>query len=471
MMSGGSHIAKITRSLEYLETLAPEHDDELVLMIDGYDVWFQLPAEVLVRRYYDILSDTDMRLEQRYGQKGWSMAFDKRLHDGLSSRIVFAAGKRCAPNQVHTIACYALPESPLPMDLYGQDTDTPIGHNQYYSGRQRYLNSGIIMGPVRDMRKLFERANVSTTREELWLKGDIAPGDPSDNGSGGSDYFYHGSDQSIFAKIWGRQEYVFEVLRRRLNPDWESEQDTYKSSSIESTRVNDILNPDFPHEHWNDEHFQIRDETSVQEIDHPDPWTTDPQELLRTYAFGITMDYFSDLGHQTANSELDATWLTHGGQQPLSAQIEQHRPRRAFDCRDPWASNSAISISTNKPNALADVVDSYHPSNVTRNENNQNIPNPWLETPLYTHICLARIPVMIHHNGDKGARERDWNRMSWLYDVARPLLSTSDMERDDAASEATYGGACTDKGNCVSWNEMCPKEMLDEGQIFGPDKV
>lgn len=220
MMGGGSHIAKITRTLEYLEKLGSDSDDELVLMIDGYNIWFQLPVEVLVSRYYDILSETDIRLEQRYTQRGWLAARDQELHGELSSRIVFAAGKRCAPNQVHTIACYALPASPLPEDLYGEDTDTPIGHNQYYSARQRYLNSAIIMGPVRDMRKLFERANVSTSREELWLAGAVGPQDLTDNGSGGSEYFYHGSDQSIFAKIWGRQEYALEVLRRRLNPDW-----------------------------------------------------------------------------------------------------------------------------------------------------------------------------------------------------------------------------------------------------------
>lgn len=241
---------------------------------------------------------------------------------------------------------------------------------------------------------------------------------------------------------------------------------------IESSLINDILKPNFPHERWEDERFQIQGGMSVEETYQPDPWTADPNELLRTSSFGITMDYFSDLGHQTANSELDATWLTHRGQQSLSAQIEQHVPRGPFDCRAPWVDGTAVPVNSSPHNLLADVLSSTHPSTTSPDSDNQNTTNPWLETPLYTHICLARIPFMIHHNGDTGARERDWHRMSWLYDVARPLLFTSNLAESDArvpsAAASNFGGACTDKGDCVDWSQMCPKEMMDGAHIFGP---
>lgn len=60
----------------------------------------------------------------------------------IRQTIVFGAGKRCAPNQMHTVACYPIPGSPLPDDLYGANTDTIMGKNKYTSMKQRYLNSG-----------------------------------------------------------------------------------------------------------------------------------------------------------------------------------------------------------------------------------------------------------------------------------------------------------------------------------------
>src|SRR4051794_38061721 len=47
---GGLHIAKITGTLDYLNSLGPESDQELVLMVDGFDMWFQLPPSVLIDR-------------------------------------------------------------------------------------------------------------------------------------------------------------------------------------------------------------------------------------------------------------------------------------------------------------------------------------------------------------------------------------------------------------------------------------
>lgn len=101
---------------------------------------------------------------------------------------------------MHTVACYPIPDSPLPDDLYGANTDTVMGKNKVTSHRQRYLNSGYdstffpdaatksdklcryIMGPAKDMRLMFRRA---------WEKVEANQDhDPWDNGSGGSDFMY-----------------------------------------------------------------------------------------------------------------------------------------------------------------------------------------------------------------------------------------------------------------------------------------
>ncbi|KAK3674042.1 hypothetical protein LTR78_006245 [Recurvomyces mirabilis] len=222
------------------------------------DIWFQLRAEVLLSRYYKINQEANERLRNRLGSAVEA--------ESLKQTIIFGAGKRCAPNQLHTVACYSMPDSPLPDDLYGSNTDTIMGRNKYTSLKQRYLNSGYIIGPVGDLRKMFQRAwdKVQATKDQMdW-----------DNGSHGSDFMYHGSDQSIFNEILGEQEFQREVMRRRHR----SQSDRIKgiggvpkATHIEGTLIRDPLKPDFTHE----------------TIEHKDG---KPDE------FGIGLDYFSELG-------------------------------------------------------------------------------------------------------------------------------------------------------------------------------
>jgi hypothetical protein len=50
LVAGGSHLAKITGVLDYLNSLESDRDKDLVLMVDGHDVWFQLRPGVLIER-------------------------------------------------------------------------------------------------------------------------------------------------------------------------------------------------------------------------------------------------------------------------------------------------------------------------------------------------------------------------------------------------------------------------------------
>lgn len=54
LASGGSHLAKIPGVLRYLSDLGPENDNDLIVVIDGYDVWFQLTPGMLLARFHDI---------------------------------------------------------------------------------------------------------------------------------------------------------------------------------------------------------------------------------------------------------------------------------------------------------------------------------------------------------------------------------------------------------------------------------
>ena len=355
--------------------------------------------ETLLSRYYSINQAGNERLRARLGK-----AFEK---EALQQSIIFGAGKRCAPNQVHTVACYPIPESPLPEDLYGSNTDTIMGRNKYTSLRQKYLNSGYAIGPIKDMRFMFQRAleKVEALSDHIeW-----------DNGSGGSDFMYHGSDQSIFNTILGEQEFQREVMRRRhlSYVDRVRDRKKPKVAKIEGTLIDDPLEPSFVHEPM--EHKPGK-----------------PDE------FGIGLDYFSELGQQTVNSEEDSHYLVY--KDTVSEQIKDRHGH--FDCQSRVRGILPEDISINPaPMASLDVGEDVS----------------WTDVPLYTNLCLDRIPVMIHHNGDKRARENTWSNM-WIQPRARKLMQ---RVLKGKVSENT-GGAHVQGGTSLDWEGICTEDMEKE---------
>lgn len=197
-------------------------------------------------------------------------------------------------------------------------------------------------------------------------------------------------------------------MRRRHLTSAEMAQGLWKvkPSKIEGTIIDDPLNPSFTHEP-----FQQKDGK--------------PDE------FGVGLDYFSQLGQQTVNSEEDSRYVRHDRDIP-----EQLRDRRGhFDCPNRATNQLPNDILSARP-PMAGVS--------------------WPEVPLYHNLCLDEIPVMIHHNGNKGLREVAWPRM-WIQPHARSLMS-SILD----GSQAARGGANTPDGRYISFNELCPKEMEQE---------
>jgi len=415
-LGGGSHLAKISKALGYLESLGPEHDEDLVLMIDGYDIWFQLRVEVLVERYHRLNAEANDRLKKRLGR-----AFHK---ENIKQKIIFGAGKRCAPNDLWSVGCYAVPDSPIPADVYNHNTDTVMGHNHIYSSRQRYVNSGYVIGTIGEMRQLFTRANEMVQRH---IDHPI----------------YSGSDQAMFVIIFGQQEYQREVFRLQHGGMMEKLMHPSKavkpaSSFIQGTYIDNILNPSFSHDG-----FTIT--------------------AGRQYEFGIGLDYFSDLGHQTMNSDIwrDALWLTYTDPSPgaMHNQIKKKSTRSRWDCKENLIEEIPADIMRH-PRPMADI---FTGSDATAAAS-------WNDIPLYTHLCLGTIPVMVHHNGVKGRRERSWPLL-WLQPHARSMLDSMRVNYNDSQSAiGTFkefreaptltrpGGAWTDKGVWLDWPEMCPRE-------------
>ncbi|KAF8421370.1 hypothetical protein EV426DRAFT_509622, partial [Tirmania nivea] len=127
-------------------------DSDVVLITDGFDVWFQLPPPLLLHRY---------------------------IAHFPPGAVVFGADKLCWPNTASSAACRLPPESTLPNDVYGvNQTDNDPGG---YRVRPRYLNSGTVLGGWRGVREIYKRA------KELG------------EGRGGKVW----SDQGVLAEVWG----------------------------------------------------------------------------------------------------------------------------------------------------------------------------------------------------------------------------------------------------------------------------
>jgi len=175
------HLPKIEGILDYLDGLkqSEEYLEDLVLIVDGYDVWFQLRRDVLIGRYLASNERANTRLIDTYGPE---------LVDQYDIRqtIIFGPDKICWPVDYSRPACWAVPESTLPEFAFGPQTG--MGREEH--NQPRWLNSGTIIGPAQDLRQLF-RATLA---------------DIHNNHTVDSDQFY-------LAEIFGRQEYA-RLLRR-----------------------------------------------------------------------------------------------------------------------------------------------------------------------------------------------------------------------------------------------------------------
>ena len=236
---------KLYSVAQYLDSLTDVHEDDLVLMTDSLDTWFQLPPSLLLSRYFAINARAQELILARLGPEAARNA---------TQSIVFSAEKKCWPRGAEDMGCWAVPDSPLPKGLYGSVTDRTVeGVDGFRFIRPRYLNSGIVLGPVREARILFERA------------AQMAHADPE----------VFGADQGIIAQLFGEQEYMRESGRARNEKGREA--NTWKRGKME-----DFI-----------------------------------PEQGKVYEFGIGLDYNGALGLPTAHAENDSAWVTMSDREGL----------------------------------------------------------------------------------------------------------------------------------------------------------
>ncbi|KZM27756.1 hypothetical protein ST47_g1095 [Ascochyta rabiei] len=128
---------------EYLDNAKLVHDEDLLLIVDGQDTWFQLPSDVIIKQYEAVVEYANVRLLKKYG-------LDGNKQQRFNQTIVFGAEKVCEGDDM---ACRYAPQSIMPDDMYGASEEGSTEDRP-----ARYLNSKAVMGPAKDLRALFEAA-------------------------------------------------------------------------------------------------------------------------------------------------------------------------------------------------------------------------------------------------------------------------------------------------------------------------
>jgi hypothetical protein len=221
------HLAKVQGVLDYLKSLPEEQQDDLVYMMDGFDAWFQLPADVLVKRYYDVVEKAARINEADFGAANVAQY-------NIKDTVLFGPDKLCWPIDDKRPACWAVPESWEAKHAFGPDTD----HGIIEHNRARWLNSGTIMGPAHEMRDVFaatlDRIHANHTTD---------------------------SDQFYFAEVFGDQSYERRLKKldydrsRMLNVTEDEElllppQDKYIPEFAEGERSEYFIGMDFESAIW-----------------------------------------------------------------------------------------------------------------------------------------------------------------------------------------------------------------------------
>ncbi|EME44510.1 hypothetical protein DOTSEDRAFT_53590 [Dothistroma septosporum NZE10] len=360
LVAGGSHLAKIGGIHDQLNRFHATQDEDLVLMVDGYDIWFQLRPQTLIDRYFAINQRADKRTNERLKRAA--------VQHNIRQEIVFGCQKRCWPWSENDPPCYAVPQSDLPDDIYGPQTDTDIGdvEDPYIKFRPRFLNSGVAIGTVRAMRKLFGQALKNMEHEKNF-----------------------GSDQFIFSHIFGDQELWREAIR----------QDSLTGPEKMDERVIGLKpKVDFRPGH-------------VKEVRKKAAQTEDGN-----YEFGIGVDFRSEIGLNTVFAEDDTAWLTWSN---TTRKLEAEQGL------------NITSEASRLQNLSSDIVDTIPPFWTFNHEPSLPRWTKWPDVRLFTNVWHGNVPAVIHHNahrdGRKALRTQWWDKI-WFFEHARTLYDMSVYE-------------------------------------------
>lgn len=256
-----THVLSIDKHLRNISTT---RDDDLVVIADGLNTWFQLRPQTLLDRYFESNRRADGLIRKQLGRNA----------DILSIRqtILFASQRGCSPWDSEDPTCSTVPESSLPNDIYGPETDADAeeGSDPYAKHRPRNLSPNFAIGPLGAMRKLYAEAAKRTLGDQKLQDA-----------------------EKVLGQIFAEQEMARESHRvQGLSPlqrlfAWMSG-------------------------FW--ENASVVAEKQAQQLRETD--------LSKEY--GIGLDYASGLAFETAHAENDVEWLKFGDPASLRAANARH---------------------------------------------------------------------------------------------------------------------------------------------------
>jgi hypothetical protein len=358
------------------------------------------------------MRDSSAKLLEKYGTIKDENSPISKYHQKYIQRVLFGAAKECS-NDPEEPVCYSAPESPLPTDIYGDETDK---HLDGKYNRPRYMGSSMVMGRVSDLRPIYKHVT------ELLEFDDI--------GAQGSQY--------IFSKIFGEQE-----LARQ----------TYAASFPKNSR--------WP---WL---------SSSKRQPSTEPNATLPQET--NVEFGIGLDYHSSIFQSMNNSAEDIRFLTFNhpsiiaSPSKLSASAFSSPitlPPDLLLTPPPFAQHTISSLNPDPPITALDTISD---SDTTAWQD--------IDLATNVIVPGSSVPASLNFHGSESLLNQLWEKMWFYKNaralMRRYVRSPDGPIAAEAAAEGGdkwwdlrggKGGVWTDRGEWLEWNEVCGK--FDD-EVFG----
>lgn len=417
------------------------HDDDLALIVDA-NTWFQLPAQVQVDRYTELLESSTAALLSQYGAipspSVPSSSAPQKPESRYKTTILFPATKQChipnrSPETSAASLCELFPESTLPTDIYGESTDLDPLSDWV---RPRYLQAGIHMGRVSDLRTMYAAAFSlvqSDTRDD-----DLA------------------SRQDILSMLFAAQSFAREKTRKAA------------SSAIAKFGAWLYNTPD-----------PMDSGAAALNMASPN------LNLKEAADLGIAVDYDSTLFQSVDGATRDVHFVRFKGQtliaspsrlaaETFSGPIQLPKELRGGEKQGPFrvvGSGQGVKKTKEKEKGMEKV-----PLN-----------RGWGEVQLAINAVVpgAGVPGALHFGGEGIMEEAKWWGKMWWAGFGRALLrrylrsygGVAEVDRSDRGGVGWWdlrggkGGVWTDGGEFLEWGEICgPYEeaVLGDGRAaFG----
>ncbi|KAM3500232.1 hypothetical protein MY10362_006577 [Beauveria mimosiformis] len=368
----GSHIAKLESLHAAIEALLADpddtaHDDDLAVLVDSYDVWFQLPPSVLIQRYHQINKNADRRIRDQW-QETWRGRDDFPIAPPKQN-IVVTSAKDChpGPESGSDPHYHHWPQSPMPKFMYGPGTDKVSGPlfdpaRKYKKVRPRCVNSGMVMGTMGALRAALARskekiAEAERTGRQLW------------------------SDQALLGEVIGDQE-LWREWARHLGATWDGDAAGAPLSGGGLHR--DVV-----------------------------PVARAALREGKNFEFGIGLDYAFGTIPPTCSAEEDGDFVALSDHKQVEAASE-----RAGVVDGVRVRGVPTELLNTTPNAARDAIKYRDPLRGIA----------WGNVPLYTDFFFGTTPVGIHHNAYvdnlKAWRIDNWWERMWFHPHLRRLVSS-----------------------------------------------